>query len=127
MREIKFRGFNTKNIQWLYGSHILNRGKHFVAPDEFADGKTWEDYEVDPDTVGQFIGVYDKHGREIYDGDILRYPLNNKTYQVVFKDGIYFGEGRHGWGVAAYFFPSCVILDNIHDNPEMIEKGGNNE
>ena len=60
MRVIKFRGFNAKNNQWLYGSHIINRGKHFVAPDEFAGDKTWEDYEVDPETIGQFTGLTDK-------------------------------------------------------------------
>ena len=123
MREIKFRGFNAKNNQWLYGSHILNRGKHFVAPDEFADGKTWEDYEVDPDTVGQFTGLTDKNGKEIYEGDILRYPLSGKTYQVVFKDGIFWGEGENGCGFAAHFFPACEIVGNNHD----MEKGVGHE
>lgn len=37
MRTIKFRGYNKKNSAWLYGSYILNRGAHFVAPDEFAE------------------------------------------------------------------------------------------
>ena len=72
MRTIKFRGFNAKNNQWLYGSHIINRGKNFVAPDEFADDKTWEDYEVEPETIGQFTGLVDSDGVDIYDGDVLR-------------------------------------------------------
>ena len=127
MREIKFRGFNTKNNQWLYGSHILNRGKHFVAPDEFADGKTWEDYEVVPESVGQFTGLHDKNGNEVYEGDVVRYRPNNKTYQVVFKDGIFWGEGNNGCGAAAHFFPACEIIGNVIDNPELIEKGGEHE
>ena len=72
MRTIKFRGFNAKNNQWLYGSHIINRGKHFVAPDEFADGKTWEDYEAEPETIGQFTGLVNSDGVDIYEGDVLR-------------------------------------------------------
>ena len=127
MREIKFRGFNTKRNQWLHGSHILNRGTHFVAPDEFADGKTWEDYEVEEESIGQFTGLHDKNGKEIYEGDIVRYRPNNKTYQVVFKDGIFFGEGIDGDGAASHFFPSCEIVGNVYNNPKLIEKGGNNE
>ena len=71
MRPIKFRGYNEKNGLWLYGSYILNRGAHFVCPDEFANGKTWEDYEVVPESVGQCLGVKDSQGNEIYEGDIV--------------------------------------------------------
>lgn len=54
MRTIKFRGFNKKNNVWLYGFYVQSRGKHFVTPDEFANGKSWEDYEVEEESVGQF-------------------------------------------------------------------------
>lgn len=124
MRVIKFRGFNTKNNKWLYGSHILNRGKHFVAPDEFADGKTWEDYEVEPKTIGEFTGQKCRFGDDVYEGDILRYPLSGKTYQVVFKDGIFWGEGKNGCGVSAHFFLSCDVIGNVFVNQGLIKKGG---
>jgi hypothetical protein len=55
-REILFRGWNKKNKCWIYGYYIKNRGVHFVCADEFAIGKTWEDYEVEPETVGQYTG-----------------------------------------------------------------------
>ncbi len=61
-RLIKFRGYNKKNEKWLYGSYILNRGHHFVAPDEFAEGRTWEDYEVEEDSIGQLVGLTDTEG-----------------------------------------------------------------
>lgn len=76
LRKIVFRGYNKKRGEWLYGSYILNRGAHFIAPDEFADGKTWEDYEVTLESIGQFVySTYvtkEKRVVDIYDGDILR-------------------------------------------------------
>lgn len=44
-REIKFRGYNRKNKEWLYGFYVQNRGAHFVCPDEFAVNKSWDDNE----------------------------------------------------------------------------------
>ena len=124
MRVIKFRGFNAKNNQWLYGSHIINRGKHFVAPDEFADGKTWEDYEVDPATIGQFIGLTDKTGREIYEGDCLLSDENAEVFEVVydaprfcFKDNVF---GFRFLNHPEFFH----VIGNRYDNPELIEEGG---
>lgn len=71
MRKIRFRGYNAKNKQWLYGFYIENRLGHFVCPNEFACGKDWDDYEVSEETVGQFTGISDEKGTEIYEGDKL--------------------------------------------------------
>ena len=91
MRTIKFRGFNKKNGVWLYGFYLQNRGAHFVAPDEFANGKTWEDYEVEPESVGQFTGLTDKNGTPIYEGDIVQWgDSEHKIKQVVeFRNGAF--------------------------------------
>ena len=76
LRPIRFRGFNKKRGIWLYGNYILNRGAHFIAPQEFADGKTWEDYEVEEESIGQFVfSTYVTKAKkvvDIYEGDILR-------------------------------------------------------
>lgn len=71
LRTIKFRGFNKKRGIWLYGNYILNRGAHFIAPQEFADGKTWEDYEVEEESIGQYTDNTDSKGNDLYDGDVI--------------------------------------------------------
>ena len=91
LRTIKFRGFNKKRGIWLYGNYILNRGAHFIAPQEFADGKPWEDYEVEEESIGQYTGLVDNKGREIFEGDIIGHE--DSTYKGVIE-----------WHQNGYFF-----------------------
>lgn len=72
MREIKFRG-RKPNGEWVYGYYV---GKDTIIPFGevnfdlgFID--TSPCYEVIPDTIGQFTGLHDKNGKEIYEGDVL--------------------------------------------------------
>lgn len=141
LRTIKFRGFNKKRGIWLYGNYILNRGAHFIAPQEFADGKTWEDYEVEEESIGQFTGLHDKNGKEIYEGDII----NVFTYNI-FKSGtrrklvvrwtqteyVAFDESQvhtGGWMLWQIHNEDkdIEVIGNIHDNPDLIEKGGKHD
>lgn len=87
MHEIKFRGKRIDNGEWVYGYYIKNehRGvvRHFIVTD-------WaqvyvNSFEVDPETVGQFTGLYDKNGKEIYERDLIQTTSAGKG-TVVFSN-----------------------------------------
>ena len=122
MRTIKFRGYNRKNNIWLYGFYLQNRGQHFVCPDEFATGKTWDDYEIDPETLGQFTGLYDKNGIEIYEGDIVLYFT--KKMQISWVDNcLRFLVVCDDFDLDLCDFrvkENAKVICNIHDNPELL-------
>lgn len=80
MREIKFRGYRSDGVGWIYGSLVIN--KNFLTSDESGTIKyktaylvydSDRAYEVDEGSVGQFSGVCDVSGSNIYEGDIVRW------------------------------------------------------
>lgn len=127
MRTIKFRG--KAHGRWIYGGLVysdnIEPAIYFEVGNKVYKRIDWA--YVDPATVGEFTGLQDANGTDVYEGDILRWRSGNKTYQVVFKDGIFFGEGKGGHGASAHFFPSLEVIGNIHDKQDLREKGGVHE
>jgi len=144
MREIKFRA--KCNGEWKYGLLIkTNEGDLFGVPSENnpyvvnfvptdrpyciqADTKFDEEYDVfpvDEDTVGQFTGLIDRNGKEIYEGDIIK--CENVVYEIAFDKGAFCWKDTIGsyYVFADNYYP-IEVIGNIHDNPELM-KGGDDE
>lgn len=130
-RVIKFRGKRAINGEWCYGSLLQGINNHTLIYDASISCI----HEVDPETVGQFTGLHDAKGKEIYEGDIIKEDKDPTIMEIVFRDGIFFASIGNTRGENPYM--NCalrVILDrrkthiigNIHDNPELL-KGGSDE
>lgn len=119
MRTIKFRGKRIDNGEWVYG---------FLADEDFINDIYSIDLssiEVDRETVGQFTGLFDKNGKEIYEGDILLMGIKEdvRIYNKVgIKDGCfgYVGENTGELMPFCHYDVTEKIVGNIYDNPELL-------
>lgn len=154
MREILFRGkridnyVNDKSIdyvekdarEWVYGDIIHRRYYKntdiVVIRTEDSGFDNYSDYEVDPETVGQYTGLTDKNGRKIFEGDICNISIpridggfnrHNKClcsyedgmYKFSSYSDIYFCMGN-GYGYPDTCHQNIEVIDNIHDNPKLL-------
>lgn len=135
-REIKFRGKRIDNGEWVYGDllHVKDKTHILFADEESMAIDCLKNYKVSPETVGQYTGLKDKNGKEIYEGDIigLSYRDGCLIAEVVYNeeetafclkliDRKAIGTRSLGnWLSLGY---ECAIIGNAHDNPEMV-KGG---
>lgn len=86
MRTIKFKAKSLEDGEWNYGdlSHVADQT--LVKNNPCREGRPIYTFAVDRNTVCQFTGFLDKNGKEIYEGDILRY--NNSTFAVEWSEDL---------------------------------------
>jgi len=126
MREYRFRGKTKATGEWVYGDLLHVDNRMCIIPNINVDDIDVCTLEVDLETVGQYIGLHDKSGKEIYEGDIVKLCDTNPIlfrveiilarygYKTVFKlldDGTI---------AQCYFLDKCEVVGNIHDNPELL-------
>ena len=148
-RQVEFRGKLSHSGEWCFGSLLkINSNCHIITEsDMYEDGHhicqesdypTW----VDPDTVGEFTGMRDKHGKKIFEGDVVRrrdsafgyvdtgvvkydchlgafileYEDYGRTYQSTFKKGFSDNDGKCTIeGTYSY-----EVIGNVHDNTDLL-------
>lgn len=143
MREIKFRGKRLDNGEWVHGDLLHIDGScliYFGSKDQTSELEIDRNYViaveifrdeiavVDPSTIGQYTGLKDKNSKEIYEGDVLRWFVNDliSTAPVEYRDGAFWmvrdiNTGHGVWN--DWLRGEYEIFGNIHDNPELL-KGG---
>ena len=121
MRPIKFRGKDRRTGRWYYGNLYVKdtRGRtHICTPERGC-------FDIDPDTIGQFTGLYACDGKEIFEGDIL--DFNGLIVEVRFVRGVFAllvnGDLDNELCGDCRTDIFAKVIGNIHDNPELL-KGG---
>ena len=132
MRTIKFRGYTTdlEVNRWIYGYLTdYNKIGHHIPLETIRTELT-----VAIESIGQFTGMYDSFGKEIYEGDILRqtvgdivtdflvvYNYREGKFQKQFenKDGK-ISLSDFGW--TDFEHSELKVIDNIYDYGKRIQK-----
>ena len=82
MRKIRFRGKRIANGEWVYGSLLIwADGECTILVKSDSSNAMWK-REIEPNTVGQFTGLCDADGKEIYEGDVIKSKYND-IYHII--------------------------------------------
>lgn len=121
-RQIKFRGKTTVGGIWAYGSLLQREDTTTgIVHCEICNFLNWD---VVPESVGQFTGLTCKDGKEIYEGDIVSSGSTGRKYVIEYSDGKY--RAKHSLigldiFLSAAFLHNKTVVGNIHDTPQLIK------
>ena len=130
MRDIKFRGKKYNN-KWGYGDLVQEKWGQGKATMILKDKTAWSVLE---ETVGQYTGLKDKNGKEIYEGDIIFIKGETKLldikgkveYSNILAQFIITNTGNivnEAESLGDYEEEDIEKIGNVYDNPELLEEG----
>lgn len=120
MREIKFRCWDKKHKEMFYSNHERRLATFF---DMFTG-------ECCTEVIMQYTSLKDKNGKEIYEGDIVRYSyftpygeLNEFVSEVKFDIDkiIITKKTANTWYFLSSMSKHCEVIGNIYENPSLLE------
>ena len=124
-REVKFRGRDGEG-NWIYGIPVHTHIGDYIVYEENPHVCSMYGYmeidefdKVDSETIGQFTGLCDKNGKEIYEGDIIRHTRGQKQVDGKMVDAyndfkVFFQRGR--FNIHYLCSAEIEVIGNIHDN-----------
>lgn len=138
MRQIRFRARSTESGEWLKGDLRHYEGDVYIFDQGGSKGELAES-----ETVGQFTGLTDEFGHEVYEGDIVALdgsPGLGLRVVVFYEESFNIAtraeydslqQGAHPY-LNDYAHMECLnswsntglvrVVGNIHDNPEILAK-----
>lgn len=123
-RTIKFRGRNNKASPWVYGYVV------FDDPDKAVIFQDGIECDVDVESVGEFTGLLDRNGKEIYEGDVARFVFNGRDLEegvIEWHEDMFhirslkYPNLSPGNYRLAYIASRSEIIGNIYENPELVK------
>ena len=153
MREIKFRAKVSEEMKELYQKINDTSNILITCPDtDFVYGDlhlkcnhphihvdSRSKYWIDIDTIGQFTGIHDKNGKEMYEGDIVNWTFFEYVGKEIeyhltgiiewYQGGFIFKVVKKDYEDASFYSVSgldtdtecdCEIIGNIYDNKEFL-------
>lgn len=141
MREIKFRGYNEFEKKWVYGYGLHQSIFIDGSSNAYVTAGIREVFIVDKESVGQYTGLKDKNGVEIYEGDIVRRPafVDKDCYCKVSKLFGYIEMNSYAWCVVNKYknkkhlsplfieeevgeLENIEVIGNIYENKNLLEE-----